>query len=117
LQVATLVAALAVLGTSRAGAQEATADTSGPTAQELKDKLEGMNEQVQTMQGDVDKLKRFKFSGYIQARWETGEVKADTVKVVGNPPVYTNANNERFYIRRGRFKLTYDSSPLSQGVI
>jgi hypothetical protein len=65
----------------------------------------------------MDKLKRFKFSGYIQARWETAENKSDSVRVTGSGPTITPANNERFYIRRGRLKLTYDASPLSQALI
>ncbi len=88
-----------------------------PSAKELSDRIEGMNEQVLTLQSDMDKLKRFKFSGYLQARWETGEAQSDTVKTVGNPLVLTPANNERFYIRRGRLKLTYDASPHSQAVV
>jgi phosphate-selective porin O/P len=37
--------------------------------------------------------------------------------VSGSPATLTPANNERFYIRRARLKLTYDSSPLSQAVV
>jgi hypothetical protein len=37
--------------------------------------------------------------------------------VTGSGPTITPANNERFSIRRGRLKLTYDSSPLSQAVL
>jgi hypothetical protein len=84
---------------------------------DLNGQLEGMTESVQTLLSDTDKLKKFKLSGYIQARWETAENKSDTVKVSGSPATLTPANNERFYIRRGRLKLTYDSSPLSQAVV
>lgn len=85
--------------------------------EELKGRLDGMTEQLQTLQTDTDKLKRFKFSGYIQARWETAENSSDTVKVSGSPATLTQSNVSRFYIRRGRLKLTYDSSPLSQAVV
>jgi len=85
--------------------------------EEVHGRLEGMNEQVQTLVSDVDKLKKFKFSGYVQARWETSENKNDSVRVTGTPPAVTPANTERFYIRRGRLKMTYDSSPLSQAVV
>src|SRR6185503_19109887 len=37
--------------------------------------------------------------------------------VTGSGPTIAPSNNERFYIRRGRLKLTYDSSPLSQAVV
>ena len=80
--------------------------------EEVSGKVESLTEQVQTLNTDVGLLKRFKFSGYIQARWETAENKVDTSSTTG-----ATGNNERFYIRRGRLKLTYDSSPLSQAVI
>jgi hypothetical protein len=76
-----------------------------------------MTEQMQAMQGDVDRLKKFKFSGYVQARWETAENSSDTVQVSGSGPAISPANQERFSIRRGRLKLTYDSGPRSQAVV
>jgi hypothetical protein len=98
---------------SPAFAQEAT-PPAGEDAktEEMSGKLESLTEQVQTLNSDVDRLKKFKFSGYVQARWETAENKVDTAGVTGS-----TGNNERFYIRRARLKLTYDSSPLSQGVV
>jgi hypothetical protein len=100
-------------------AQEPTAPTGGAAErpEDMQGKLESMNEQMQTLQADTDKLKKFKFSGYVQARWETSENKNDSVRVSGTPPTLTVANTERFYIRRARLKLTYDSSPLSQAVV
>lgn len=110
-----LAAMLLAAGAARG--DETAAPDSAATAQTTMDRLDGMNEQLQTLQTDMDRLKRFKFSGYIQARWETAENRSDTVKVSGNPPTITPANDQRFYIRRGRFKLTYDAAPLSQGAI
>ena len=108
-----------------ASAQEGTAADSAATAaiapaRDLPaalDRIEGMNEQLLTLQSDVDKLKKFKLSGYVQARWETAENKNDSVRVTGSPALITPANNERFYVRRGRLKLTYDAAPLSQAVV
>src|SRR5262245_23645626 len=117
---AVLVVILAMGFATREGrAQEAATPPANDAAktEELQGKLDGITEQLQTLQADTDKLKKFKFSGYIQARWETSENKSDTVRVTGNPPVITSPNTERFYIRRARLKLTYDSSPLSQGVV
>ena len=119
-QWAALAAGLAIgLAAAAASAQEPAAAPAQTDAQteELRGKLEGITEQLQTLQADTDKLKKFKFSGYVQARWETGESKSDTVRVTGNPIAITVPNNERFYIRRARLKLTYDSSPLSQAVV
>ena len=95
----------------------AAASTGPMSMEDLQGRLEGMTEQVNTLVTDVDKLKKIKVSGYVQARWETAENKRDTVAATGTGPTITPANNERFYIRRGRLKVTYDSSPLSQAVI
>jgi len=86
-----------------------------PAVEDAGGRLEGLTEQVQTIQADTDRMKRFKFSGYVQVRWETAENSGDTVKVSGT--TLTPANVERFYIRRARLKLTYDASPLSQAVV
>jgi hypothetical protein len=42
--------------------------------------LDGMNEQIQVLTADTDKLKKFKFSGYIQARAEFSEASNDSVR-------------------------------------
>lgn len=112
-----LLAAGAVPGPSVA--QEAADTTAAPpvTRAEVHGLLDGFNEQLQTLQADTDKLKRFKFSGYVQARIEAGEASSDTVKVSGAPATFTTPNLTRTYIRRARLKLTYDSSPLSHAVI
>lgn len=99
------------------GSAPGAEESSAPTLAEIQGRLDGMNEQVQTLQGDVDKLRKVKFSGYVQARWETAENKSDSVQVTGSGPTITPANSERFSIRRGRMKLTYDSGPLSQAVL
>jgi hypothetical protein len=118
-----LTAALALLPAVPAHAQEShAADSSGTTAADaapadIAGRLDALTEQLQTLQTDTDKLKRFKFSGYLQVRWEHAEDQSDTVKVSGNPYAVTVANRERIFIRRGRFKLTYDASPLSQAVL
>lgn len=118
---AVLWAALAALVLAvPVGAEEAPAatDAEAPvTRAELQGLLDGLQEQTQVHQADLDKLKRFKFSGYLQARLEAGEASSDTVKVSGSPATLAPANLSRFYIRRARLKLTYDASPLSQAVL
>ena len=102
----------------RANAQAAADSSSSGDAAEH---LAGLSEQVTTMQGDLDKLKRIKISAYAQARFDASQASADTVKVAGDPNArgltLTPANLTRFYIREARLKLTYDSSPLSQFVL
>src|SRR5262245_6284468 len=115
-----IAALVGLTGPGRAAAQTdagAVPDTGLVTREELRGLLEGLNEQLQTLQSDTDKLKRFKFSGYLQGRYDISEASNDTVKVTGVPFAVTVPNNSRFYIRRARFKLTYDSSPWSQAVI
>ena len=114
----TVAMGLALLLASPVFAQEGTSAATASQAQdETKGTLEGMNEQLQTLQAETDKLRKFKFSGYLQARYEAAENSSDTVRVAGAPATLTPAAVERFYIRRGRLKLTYDSSPLSQAVV
>jgi len=54
-------------------------------------RLDGIDEQLQALQGEVDRLRKFKFSGYIQARYDIAEADADTVKVSGSPATITPA--------------------------
>ena len=81
-------------------------DADATNLEEVKGKLEAVTEQIQTLQADTDKLKKFKFSGYLQARWETSENSTDSVRVTGSPAELTMANGGRLLIRRGRLKLT-----------
>ena len=115
-----LAAMAALLWTPALHAEETPTESASDapvTRAELQGLLDGLNEQIQTHQTDLDKLKRFKFSGYVQARMDVGEASSDTVKVSGSPATLATANLSRFFIRRARLKLTYDASPLSQAVV
>jgi hypothetical protein len=102
---------------AQSGQSAAPADSSDAVAEELRGRLETLTEQVQTLGADADKLKKFKFSGYVQVRWEASEDGADTVKVSGSPASLTTYNRERFSIRRARIKLNYVHSPLTEAVV
>lgn len=95
----------------------ASTDSLARALESLRSEYEGGQEQIQTLQSDMDRLKRIKISGYLQGRYEQSEASIDTVRVAGSPYVATPLNTDRFYIRRARFKLTYDAHPLSQAVI
>ncbi len=119
-----VAAALAVLVTGLAAGParaESPADSSAApvymTREDVQGLLEGLSEQLLGIQAETDKLRKFKFSGYVQARFEVGEASADTVRVSGSPATASVANVSRFFIRRARIKLTYDSGPRSQGVV
>jgi hypothetical protein len=105
-----------------AAQEEAPPDSTPPltgssSSEDVAARVEGMNEQVQTVIADVDKLKKIKFSGYLQFRYEVAEHDNDSVRVSGSPATITPTNLERFYLRRARFKLTYDHAPWSQFVL
>lgn len=122
LALAGLVAMAGMAGTTRAQTDtdaETSSDSvaAGPDLEHIQGQLEGLSEQSQGFLADLDKLKRFKFSGYVQARWESAENSDDSVKVSGSPATLTPANVGRFYIRRARLRLTYDSNPWSQAVV
>jgi hypothetical protein len=100
---------------SSATPEEETAPWMVPaTPEEVAGQVEGLNEVITVMQTDLDKLKRIKITGFLQARWEDAESDRDSVQVVGSPATYTTNTLERFYIRRARLKVTYDASPWGQ---
>jgi len=114
----------AAVGPTRAARAEdaAPADTSAAapdssvapapeTLEEVAGHVGGLTETVTTLQTDLDKLKRIKISGYLQERWEGSESDRDSVKAAGSPASYTTYDARRFYLRRARFKITYDASP------
>lgn len=99
-----------------ATAEGATADSARDSQiAELTERLDRTIEHLQAAQADTDKLKKLKFSGYLQARWEHAENSNDSVAVTSSG--LKPANVERFYLRRARLKLTYDRSPTSQSVV
>ncbi len=102
------LAALLAVAPVPVSAQPAGASHMAPAA----DSLPAAN--IGALQSDVAKLKMFKLSGYVQARMQWDQSSADTVKATG---ALSSANKDYFLIRRARLKLTYDSGPLSQGVI
>lgn len=114
---ASLMLACALIPAVALAQSEPPAVPASPGAEEALGRLEGMTEQLQTLQSDMDKLKRFKFSGYVQARYEVSETSSDSVKVAGSPQALTLANRDRFYLRRARVKVTYDPSSLTQAVV
>ncbi len=111
------MAALLCAAGARPALAQGDADTAAVTRAELQGLLDGLNEQIQTLMADTDKLKKFKFSGYVQARTEFSEASSDSVRVSGAAGTISAPNATRFFIRRARLKLAYDSSPLSQAVV
>ena len=77
-----------------------------PTTEEqlttLKGQIDGINESYLATAATVDKLSKIKVSGYIQAQYQVTDVKG--VLDATNPLL-----RQRFAIKRGRLKTTYDS--------
>lgn len=116
-----LAALLSLPATALAEEGSPAPDTTRITKAEVHALLEGFSEQFAAMQADVDKLKKFKFSGYVQARAEYGEAGGDTVKVSGASSTsigtLASPNLYRYYIRRARLKTTYETNDLSRAVV
>jgi hypothetical protein len=115
------VAALAVLGiTSGASAQaerdstDLAIDSLRQALVETKDRLEGMSENLATLNSDVGILKYVKISGYLQTRWEY----IDTLpNFTSGPDLKQNNGASNIYIRRGRIKFTVTPNSTSKYVI
>ncbi len=107
-----VVVMVAVVG--YASAQTGT-DSTSLTSSEIKDRLDGISENLNTLNGDVAILKWLKASGYLQMRYEYNDTSKSTDSLVKGAAVNRNANN--FYIRRGRIKFTIQPSQTSKYVI
>jgi len=68
---------------------------------------DSLNSKIETVKSDVELIKRLKITGYIQAQWQlTDTAGANTIYSGG---VFPNATNNRFAVRRGRIKFTYEN--------
>jgi len=101
-----LVIALGLISSTVAFAQEEKVDT-----------LNVHDQRITSLEDGVFQLKKLKFSGYIQAQWQSSQLdsalnKSNDMKVgigVNGPEKVANtANYNRFGVRRGRLKATYE---------
>lgn len=83
--------------------------------QELKDRLDGISENMATLNSDVSILKWVKISGYLQARYEYNDSSQNGI--AGGYDASKNLNANNFYIRRGRIKFTVQPGSFSKYVI
>ncbi len=83
--------------------------------QELKDRLDGVNENMAVLNSDVAILKWVKISGYLQARYEYND--SSQTGIAGGSDVSKNLNANNFYIRRGRIKFSIQPGASSKYVI
>jgi hypothetical protein len=82
----------------------------------LEGKVAALEEQLAETRSTVSGLSRFKWSGYIQARyaWQEGVTYSTAEGTTANPKA--NPDRDNFFIRRGRLKLVYDAD-LAQFVL
>ncbi|MDP4175229.1 MAG: hypothetical protein Q8933_14745 [Bacteroidota bacterium] len=73
----------------------------------LKGALDGLNESYLDTKSTVDALKKIKISGYIQAQFQSGEI--DGTSAAGSGGDFSKNMHNRFAIRRGRLKASYDN--------
>ena len=95
---ATFVAISLVFASYKADAQESSVSTY--TADTLNSKIE-------TIKSDLDLLKRLKITGYIQAQWQLADTAGSVTAFSGG--AFPSTTDNRFMIRRGRIKFTYDN--------
>ena len=93
--------------------QDSAAAVLGEKLTEVKGSVDGINETVLEMKSVVDALKKIKISGYIQAQFQSAEIDGANTFSGGN---FNAGMHNRFMIRRGRLKVTYDND-LSQYVL
>jgi hypothetical protein len=73
-----------------------------PTLSDVAARLDGLEESYGVTKGTVDSLSKIKVSGYIQARLGLHENSAAGVLNNNTATIF-----DRFYVRRGRLKVTY----------
>jgi len=76
--------------------------------------VEEVQQRTETLEEEVAKLKKLKISGYIQTQYQYGE--KDASLGVGKANNQPEESFDRFGIRRGRIKFTYEEA-LASGVV
>jgi hypothetical protein len=72
----------------------------------LKGQVDGLNESYLETKTTVDKLAKLKVGGYLQMQWQHADSNGIGSVAGGNFP---GTSNQRFQLRRGRLKTTYDA--------
>lgn len=104
---------------SSSQAQERLVDTLVAKQGELEADVEGMKERISMVETGLKALKKFKASGYVQARYENHD---DAISSPALGTGSTSSSNQgkllnRFFVRRGRLKVTYQANTNALGVV
>lgn len=82
------------------------------TVQGLKEAVEEPEGSIQTAVAEVAKLKKIKISGYLQGRYESYQTAGGKTNLGDNKTL-----DDRFYMRRGRFKISANPTDRTVGVV
>jgi hypothetical protein len=81
----------------------------------LAARIDSLSAEVRALREAKPAASPLRFSGLVQARWETAETSADTIRVSGSETA--TANRNRFTIRRARLKAAYEDPARGRGVV
>ncbi len=115
LRIVLLLSATFVLALSQICWGDTTEDSLRAAQVEMRDKIDGVSENMAIMSTDIALLKRLKVSGYLQARYEYNDTSKSGV--AGGYDATKNLNANNFYLRRGRIKFTLEPNTTSKYVI
>jgi hypothetical protein len=66
-----------------------------------------LNGKIENVKSDIELLKRLKITGYMQAQWQLADTAGAVTPYSGG--VFPIGTNNRFALRRGRIKFTYEN--------
>lgn len=97
-------------------AQETAQDSLTEKVNQMGDEFEGVKERLSVAESDILNLKKFKVSGYVQARYEYHD-DAISSPVKGTAGESQSKLLNKFFVRRGRLKVTYQANSNALGVV
>jgi hypothetical protein len=103
--------ALLPLGASAQSTPDEPEPSADEKVDEVKGRVDSLEEQFAEYKGVVDALRKLKLSGYVQGRY--GVLEATNLEPTNQIP---QTASEGFYIRRARLKAVYDTS-IAQAVL
>lgn len=106
--------ALSLLGLNMAGAQDKHVNTDSVQINQIIKETDTLKSELEKLQSDILKLHKLKITGYVQAQYQRIDTAGAGSFSGGN---FGEGINNRFKVRRGRIKFTYNGGNLSQYVM
>jgi hypothetical protein len=82
---------------------QGSGDETPMTPEEIEETVRGLGDRTTILEGDVEKLKQIKISGYVQTEWQHYDQKTS----LGGRALYSDSRKNLFTIRRGRLKVQH----------